>query len=100
MIARRRERAHGKAVAGLFRSALFLLAGGLLLFFSVWWPIQAERRLIILKRTETQLLLKKTELNVLNARYASLTSLAELDAWSKRHGPWRSPGPEDILAIQ
>lgn len=78
----------GFAVAGLF------------LFFHVWWPIQAERNLKAVKRLETQVAQKKAELNQLNARYASLTSLTVLDQWARSHGSWRSPTPNDIITIQ
>ena len=73
---------------------------GGVLFFYVWWPIQAERALITLKRVEKEVSQKKQEINELNSKYASLTSLSNLDAWAKKNGPWKSPSANDIFTIE
>jgi len=66
----------------------------------VWWPIQAERNLVELRRVETQVFQKKSELNVLNGRLAELTSLTVLDQWAKRHGTWVPTNAENVIPIQ
>lgn len=73
----------------------FGVVGGLL-FFRVWWPIQAERSLLQLKKVEAGVFLKKSELNSLNERLGTLTSLTALDQWAKRNGPWVSPNAENV----
>lgn len=77
------------------------LAGvGLILFFHVWCPIQAERAAIRLKKIQTDVASKKAELDELKSHYAALTSLSVLDRWAHTHGPWRTPSDKDIITIQ
>jgi hypothetical protein len=77
------------------------LAGlGVLLFFHVWCPIQAERAAIRLKKIQTEVASKKAELDELKSDYATLTSLSVLDRWARTHGPWRAPSDKDIITIQ
>lgn len=78
--------------------AVFLAVGSFL-FFQVWWPIQAERYQSTLRRLRGEIAQKKSELNALNGRYNTLTSLTALDQWAKSHGPWRSPSPHDLITI-
>lgn len=77
----------------------FGLVGGLL-FVRVWWPIQAERSLVQLRKVEGVVFQKKSELNVLNDRYSALTSLTVLDQWAKRNGPWVPINSDNVIAIQ
>lgn len=84
----------------LLKIAGGFLAAGLFLLLHVWLPVQAERSLIELRRTETQLSRKKSELNELNARYASLTALPVLDQWAKTHGPWVAPNATNVIPIE
>lgn len=72
---------------------------GLLLFFHVWWPIQAERSALELKRVEMAIFQKKSELNVLNERYAVLAALPVLDQWAKKHGSWVPASAENVILI-
>lgn len=81
-------------VAGVFAVV------GAFLFMRVWWPIQAERSLTQLKKVEAKIFEKKSELNILNERYASLTSLSVLDQWAKKNGPWVPPNAENVIALQ
>ncbi len=80
-------------------ASVFGIVGGLL-FIRVWWPIQAERSLLQLRRVESQVFQKKSELNVLNERIEDLTSLTVLDQWAKRHGPWVPSNAENVIPIQ
>lgn len=73
---------------------------GILLFFHVWCPIQAERAAIRLKKINSEVAQKKAELDELKAAYAQLTSLSVLDRWARGHGPWRVPSEKDIITIQ
>jgi len=75
-------------------------AAVLVLFTHVWLPIQAERSLVQLRRMESQVSLKKAELNELNDRYARLTSLTTLDQWAKKHGPWVPAQVHNVLTIE
>jgi len=84
----------------LAKIAAFLGGAGVLLFCYVWCPIQAERASIRLKKIETQVAVKKAELDELKAQYAQLTSLSVLDRWARAHGPWRVPSDKDIITIQ
>jgi cell division protein FtsL len=76
-----------------------LVGTGLILFLHVWCPIQAERAAIKLKKIESEIAQKKSELNELNETAADLTSLSALDRWARAHGPWRVPSDKDIIAI-
>lgn len=78
---------------------IFGAVGGLL-FVRVWWPIQAERSLGQLRRIESQIFQKKSEINQLNERYAALTSLTVLDQWAKHHGTWVPPTAENVIPVQ
>lgn len=80
-------------------ASVFGVIGGFL-FLRVWWPIQAERNLVALKRIETQVFQKKSELNALNERYAALTSLTVIDHWAKSHGPWVPARADNVIAIE
>jgi hypothetical protein len=83
-----------------FRWTVGFFMGALILFFQVWWPIQAERSLSQLKRIKSEISEKKSELNTLNAKYAALSSLIVVDEWAKTHGSWKSPRPEDVITLQ
>jgi len=82
------------------RTSIIFIASGLILFAFVWWPIQAERARVSLRQWEEKVAQKKTELNSLNMRYASLTALPVVDQWAKLHGLWRPPNTDDIITIQ
>jgi hypothetical protein len=73
---------------------------GSILFVHVWLPIQSERNLILLRRMEGQVSLKKVELNELNESYFYLTSLSALDHWAKKNGPWVSAQINNVIAIE
>ena len=88
------------ATRTLLKISLGFLAAGLFLFMHVWLPVQSERSLLELKQAEQQLSRKKSELNELNARYATLTALPVLDQWAKTHGPWVSPNATNVLPIE
>lgn len=75
-------------------------AVGSILFVHVWLPIQSERNLIMVRRMESQVSLKKAELNELNETYSRLTSLAALDHWAKKNGPWVSAQLNNVIAIE
>jgi hypothetical protein len=92
-----RRHQDGFSHSQILRLGLFLLTGGAVLFSFVWWPIQSECARRRLSDCETRLAQKKTELNILKARYAALTSLRELDQWASAHGPWRSPQAHDVI---
>lgn len=81
-------------ITGIFIATLVIL------FIHVWIPIQAERSLVQLKKIDSQLSLKKAELNELNAEYARLTSLSSLDQWAKKNGPWIPVQAQNVLSIQ
>jgi hypothetical protein len=72
---------------------------GALLFFRVWWPIQAERSSLERNRMDAAVFQKKSELNMLNEKYAALTTLPLLDQWAKRHGPWVPATAENVLLL-
>jgi len=96
-----RRKDEGKSPAfWLLRLGGAILSGGALLFFYVWWPIQAERSLKELKVVESTLSDKKQELQDLSMRTTTLTSLSVLDAWAKKNGPWKTPGAADVVAIE
>lgn len=95
-----RTRKHMANFEPLARAAAAFGVIGMLLFIRVWWPIQAERNLLKLRRVETLVFQKKSELNVLNERLASITSLTSLDQWAKKHGPWVPPNAENVFPIQ
>lgn len=95
-----RERKLTSTFEPLLRVAAMFAATGGLLFVWVWWPIQAERNLLKLRKIEAQVFQKKSELNILNERYASLTSLAVLDQWAKRHGPWVPASTDNVIPIE
>jgi hypothetical protein len=78
--------------------ALFMGVGALL-FFRVWWPIQAERSSLERNRMDAAVFQKKSELNMLNEKYAALTTLPLLDQWAKRHGPWVPATAENVLLL-
>lgn len=77
----------------------FILVGSIL-FVHVWLPIHSERNLLMLRRLESQLALKKAELNELNDVYARRTSLTALDHWAKKNGPWVSAQINNVIAIE
>lgn len=97
-----RKRALQGAAAGdsLVKVAAGFLVGGLFLFLHVWIPVQAERSLIELRRVETELSRRKSELDDLDSRFAALTTLPALDQWAKEHGPWVAPNGENVIAIE
>ena len=78
---------------------LLLFGVGLFLFWRVWCPVQAERASIKLKKIESEVAQKKSELNNLQAEYQQLTTLSVLDRWAKAHGPWKIPSENDVLSI-
>ncbi len=100
------EPSHKSALSGRasFIPLLKIMGGfavvGSILFLHVWLPIQAERSLVALRRTETQLSQKKSEFNDLSERYASMTSLISLDKWAKKHGPWIPAQANNVLTIE
>ena len=93
----REKKRQREALTPIFRVAAGFLMVGVILFFHVWWPIQAERSTVLLKHVETELSQKKADLHLLQERYASLTSLAALDQWAKKNGPWKSPSADDVI---
>ncbi len=84
---------------GFWRVFGLFMGVGTLLFFRVWWPIQAERTSIERNRMDTAVFQKKSELNMLNEQYAALTTLPLLDQWAKRHGPWVPATAENVLLL-
>jgi hypothetical protein len=84
---------------GLLKIFGLFMGTGALLFFRVWWPIQAERSALTLQRLDGRVFQKKSELNMLNERYAALTTLPLLDQWSKRHGAWVPASAENVLLL-
>jgi hypothetical protein len=95
-----RERRSRALLEPLARVVGIFAVVGFLLFIRVWWPIQAERNLVSLKKIETQVFQRKSELNDLNEKYIALTSLTVLDQWAKRHGPWIPPNAQNVIPIQ
>ncbi|MCB4756015.1 MAG: hypothetical protein LHV69_03125 [Elusimicrobia bacterium] len=88
------------ALGGLLNWGGLIILAGAVLFFYVWWPIQAERARVRLNQLEEQLSQKKSELQEINQRLASLTSLSHLDAWARENGPWKVPGPGEVLSLE
>jgi hypothetical protein len=84
---------------GFWRLFFLFIGVGALLFFRVWWPIQAERSALELKRVDARVSQKKSELDLLNEKYAALTTLPLLDQWSKKHGPWVQATSENVLLL-
>jgi len=96
----KKDRRQGVAHLLLLRITGGFISTAALLFLHAWWPIQAERNLDELKKIQSSVSVKKAELNELNRRIAVLTSLTALDHWAKAHGPWKTPGSEDIVVIE
>ena len=90
---------HAPHWSGFWRVCALFMGIGLLLFFRVWWPIQAERSSRERNRLDALVFQKKSELNGLNEQYAALTTLPLLDQWSKRHGLWVPATAENVLLI-
>jgi len=99
-VRRRAHRQDGIQHVQVLRYGAGLLILGFILFSFVWWPIQAERSLVVLKQWESKLSQKKAELDGLQTRYTQLTSLHLLDQWAAKHGPWRSPSANDVILIE
>jgi len=77
----------------------FLMVGGLL-FFNVWWPIQAHRANKSLIHIQKDLTSKKIQLNFLQAEYSNLISLTSIDQWAKNNGRWINPTHRNVITIQ
>lgn len=90
----------GLSLITVLQAGGMLLASGALLFFYVWWPIQAERAKGQLKVLEKQLSEEKAVLNDLQEKIMNTTSLYALDKWAKAHGNWKSPGENDVLFVE
>lgn len=90
----------GLSLVQVLQVGAVVLASGALLFFYVWWPIQAERAKGQMKALEKQLSEEKTVLNNLQGKIHHATSLPALDQWAKAHGTWKSPGANDVLFIE
>lgn len=82
-----------------WRMGLLFVFSGLVLFGFVWWPIQAERARLSQRQWEIKIAQKKAELNILQLRYQTLTSLTMLDQWAKKHGPWKSISANDVITL-
>ncbi len=95
-----RERNSAATYEPLRRVGTVFGIAGALLFMRVWWPIQAERNLQKLRKVETQIFQKKSELNILNERYSAMTSLTVLDQWAKKHGTWVPAGANNVIPIE
>lgn len=93
------NRRNGVSGENLLRIAAGFFLAGLFLFFHVWWPIQSERNLKLLRKVEAEVAMKKAELNAINSRFETLTSLTALDHWAKKHGSWRPATANDIITI-
>ena len=85
--------------ANFWRICALFIGVGVVLFFRVWWPIQAERSSIERNRLDAAVFQKKSELNMLNERYAALTTLPLLDQWAKRPGAWVPATAENVLLL-
>lgn len=95
----RQDREAGRVWSQFLKVSGGFLALGGLMFMHAWWPIQAERLLLHLKKSQTLVSQKKIELNALKERYSNLTSLSVLDHWAKKNGPWVSPKAENVIPI-
>ncbi|MBV9080220.1 MAG: hypothetical protein JO102_03770 [Elusimicrobia bacterium] len=80
--------------------AVGFLAAGALLFLRVLLPVQAERGFLEQRKLQAEISRKRAELDELNARYAALTALPQLDQWAKTHGPWVAPTGANVVAIE
>lgn len=76
-----------------------ILLAGAILFFHVWWPIQAERALFELRKMEKEVSIKKSELDRLQTQYSEMISLASLEQVAREKGRWVSPSIEHVVII-
>jgi hypothetical protein len=83
-------------VLGIWMGVLMV---GVILFFHVWWPIQAERASSELKKLENDLSIKKSELDRLKTQYSQMISLASLESVAKSSGQWKNPSIEHVITI-
>lgn len=93
---RHRSRINSKPVV----LGISLFGVGVVSFLFVWWPIQAERMHKSLNEWDKQCAQKKSEVTFLKTQLSQMTSLTVLDAWSKKHGPWKIPNHDEIIIIE
>ncbi len=95
----RRNGIHGKLALHGVAMWTGVLMIGLVLFLHVWWPIQAERASAHLKRLESELSIRKSELERLKTLYADLISLTSLERAAKANGHWIHPTIEHVITF-
>jgi len=99
-IARPRKKSReGKMAFQVLEIWLGFLLVGIILFFHVWWPIQAERASVQMNKLENELSIKKSELDRLRAQYFDLISLASLAQVAKANGQWMAPSIEHVITL-